>query len=347
MNYIIILTISLVGLFSSLLGETFTKDLSISKKDEFPYRAPSARQLEYETPEKILIYLTLHGVTAKHYDFWQELVRQEEKGFFGYQAAKQKFRIFQDIIKMIFEDILNIEIKKDFHFFRIPLDPSLNEHGDFQSFLDLYHPNAIDDGIPEQRNQIISLNYSLFGNYQNPSQCTVCYFSDNFSWFSINYEQKLEFLFSELGIPRELIPPLFEAGSSILNFDSGVLYQFFDTSHYDANHHDPYDFVENLCYPAMAAGKYDYHVTVPLAALFEDSTPFKFDSHTGQLRLLMNTRSSLNPFSSLSIRRYDRLDPLEVQQYEQALREKIHQLPSDAQKVRSYKNKLMVFWYGK
>lgn len=324
----------------------FIEGMTLSKQDVTPFRAPTLRQMQYEGTNNIQWTLQMKGLPTKYWDFWNQIVKGEERGVFGYHSAKQKVRIFQDIVKIIFEEVLEFEIKKDFHFFRVPLDPLVDEYANAKEFL-YYFPDIHDD-IPQHRNQIVSLNYTLFGNYQGDgSQSTVFYFSNNISWFNVTYENKLLFLFNELGIPPQEIANLFLIGKPIEQFSSGVLYQFTDTSHHDPHNHNAYEFADTFAYPSLAAGPFDYHVTVPLSDLFQATHPKKFDSYTGQIRLVMNTSGTVNPYSSFSIRRYDLIDAVTVKSYETALREKIRQLPRDQQKVESYKQKVKAYWYVK
>lgn len=123
-----------------------------------------------------------------------------------------------------------------------------------------------------------------------------------------------------------------------------MIYQFFDTSHHLPNVKYAYEFADFYIYPAISAGPYDTRINVPLSDLFQSEFPYKFDVNSGQLRVLMNTSDTLNPYSSLSIRRYDRLDPGVVKKYEEDLRAAIRALPRDKNKTANYKLKLQRLW---
>lgn len=327
----------------NLSAEKFINNFNFVDKNNFQFRSPTERQIEYETADRIKFTLNLTGTPTSHYEFWTDIVAGEERGFFGYQAAKQGYRIFQDIIKIVFEEVLDFEIKKDFYFLRIPLDPSLSELPAASNFLSLYP--YIDDAIPQQRDQIISMNYTLFGNYGNFSQCTVCYFTQNHSWFKIDYAGKLSYLFRELGLPVNEISSLFEVGSEIENFDTGVIFQFFDDSHFKSSMYNPYALLDLLAYPALGAGTLDRQVKVPLSQLYQSTAPTRFDSNTGQLRLIMNTSTTLNPYSELTIRRFDLIDPAIVDKYETALRQRIRSLSRDPILVDLFKKKIKAVWH--
>ncbi len=341
--YILFVILALSFVSFPLEAQKFIKDYPFNNKDTFPFRPPTERQVEYETADTIKFTLSLSGTPTRYFDFWTEIAANEERGFFGYQAAKQGYRIFQDIIKIIFEEVLGFEIKNDFHFLRIPLDPSLHELPSATNFLELYP--RIDDGIPQQRDQIVSMNYTLFGNFDNFSQCTVCYFSQNVSWFHINYAEKLTYLFKELGLPANAISSLFQTGAELENYETGVLFQFFDESHHKPAVHNPYELVDLMCYPALAAGGLDRNVNTPLSQIYQNTFAKKFDYNSGQLRLVMNTSTTLNPYSELTIRRYDLIDPAIVEKYENALRGKIRALTRDPILVDLYKKKLKAVWH--
>ncbi len=324
-------------------AEQFISNLSILDKQTENFQAPSKRQLELESETTVKLYLSWNGGSTKHWYWWKKIIEQEERGVFGYHAAKQQYRVFQDIIKMIFIEILEFEIKKDFHFFRIPFDNDLFESKSAADYLKV-RPNPEDSTSPD-RDQILSMNYTLFGNYASGSQCSASYFSQNLSWFNIHYSTKLEALFKELGIPKSEIPDLLKAGHQFVGFETGVLYQFTDTSHHNPNYHNAYELVDLMAYPAVSAGGYDHNVRINLSKLFLDDKPTKFDKYSGQLRLIMNTAETLNPYSSICIRRYDQVDPQIIQHYEKSLREKIRKLPTSKTKIENYKKKLKAYWY--
>lgn len=308
------------------------------------YRSPTERHLAYEKPERIKSFLKYKGADIRHWNFWQVIATQEERGTFGYHAAKQEARIFHDIVKMIFEEILDFEIKRDFYFFRVPLHPALHNYPTAKEFVLQFTP--IEDNIPNQRDQILSLNYSLFGNYADDSQSTITYFSRNHSRFRIDYKQTLEYLFEMLGIPFDKIDFLFDAGLAINSFDSGVLYQFFDNSHHGPSKKPAYSLVDTLCYPAFAAGRSDFSLSENLSDLFQHVDAKKFDNDTRQLRLIMNNAITLNPYGPISIRRYDLVAPEVVSEYENELRSRVKQLYHNPVNVRMYKEKLEACWYA-
>jgi hypothetical protein len=344
LNFIKIILFTYIVFNAVIDAEEFISDYSICDKQLEPFSAPTKRQIELETALVLKSNLLAIGAKTKHLDWWNHIIDQEERGVFGYHAAKQEFRIFQDIIKMIFVEILELEIKNDFHFFRIPFDPTLFESETAADFLEIKpQPN---DKVSPDRDQMLSMNYTLYGNSTVGTSCSIIYFSKNQSRTKIDYAKKLEFLFHELGIPLREISSLIRTGDSFVGFETGVLFQFTDLSHQTPNYHDAYELVDQLAYPSLPAGKYDYSVEVNLSEIFLADHPNRFDAHTGQLRLIMNTATTLNPYSPITIRRYDQIDPKIIEKYETLLRQRVQNLPKNDGKVEQYKQKLKAYWYA-
>lgn len=86
--------------------------------------------------------------------FLQIIENEKKPGFFGYHASSQNFRIFQDILRAVFEETLNIPIPEDFHFFRIPGGPEYSKIQDKQHYLDLIAPKHPSE---EEQKQLIEL----------------------------------------------------------------------------------------------------------------------------------------------------------------------------------------------
>lgn len=56
-----------------------------------------------------------------HRHFFQKVVENEKSGnVLGYHASTQNFRIFQDILRAVFEEIFEYSLPEDFYFLRVP-----------------------------------------------------------------------------------------------------------------------------------------------------------------------------------------------------------------------------------
>lgn len=195
------------------------------------YRSPTERFVEFYNYEVILSSLKNRGLSLEHRNFFEHIIPHEEIGFFGYHSSTQGFRVFQDIIRLVLEEVCKIEIKRDFHFLRIPGNPLLHREN-VQQFLNDYP--YVNNNAPDQQEQLLSVNYALFGNFNNFGSCSVYYFTENRSATSVIFQNKLRGLFESVGLPLDQIPALFSIGNPLMSTDNAVLFQFFDFSHHNA-----------------------------------------------------------------------------------------------------------------
>lgn len=307
-------------------------EMPIRSKPE--YESPTRRFMGYHHYEEVLQALRTNGLSLEHRNFFEHIIPHEELGFFGYHSSTQGFRIYQDIIRMVLEEICEIPIKKNFHFLRIPGTPSLNCES-AQQFLNDYP--RVSDNLPEQREQLLSMNYSLFGNFNNFGSCSVYYFTANRSAMTIGFQIQLKYLFELLEIPSDVLPGLFAIGDSLK--DNAVLFQFFDFSHYNA-FETHYSLVDQMCYNSYPGGPPN-PLNKMISEIYIGTHPTPFPA---QFRLVINNSLILNPYSPLYIKRFERNDPDLVREYETSLRAAIKQLPHDKIKTKQYRELLLGIW---
>lgn len=320
----------------TLSGDSAISSLELPNRSALTYKSPTVRFQSYYGYEYILEALKSHGLSLAHRNFFEHIPPHEELGFFGYHSSTQGFRIYQDIIRLVLEEICDIQIKKDFHFLRIPGKPIFNRQNKWEFLKD--YPKVF-DGKPELQEQLLSMNFSLYGNFNWFGSCTIYWFTVNSSAMTVGYQNQLFYLFNLLGISTDELPHLFSIGSPLMSADNAVLFQFFDFSHHNPfeNH---YSFVDEMCYESFSLG-----VPIPTNSLFSENylgnhtTPFPM-----QLRLVINNYLTLNPYSALHIKRYDRNDPLIIKQYEKDLRQAIKNLPFDKNKADEYRKQLLIMW---
>lgn len=314
-------------------------DRVIPWQDRTPYEPTTERFLRAHPYEEIEAALKWQGIILRQKSFLDRVTAQEERGHIGYSASDYHFRIFQDIIRIVLEEILELEFKKDFYFFRLP-----DEEGvyDFHSGADFLanHP-LINDNMSNQRDQLISMNFTPYGNYKQKFECTAVFFEHAISYRPPDFKQKIINLFEALGIHQDHIKLLFSISEMIRHPKAGILFQFFDLSHQTPNYKMAYEFVDQFAYPAIKKGTWLPTITGPFSKLFLATSETNFNH---QYRLVITHSEFLNPYSSLYIRRYDLNDPATVKSYEEKLRAIIRQQPFDAAKVQQYKNKLLSYW---
>lgn len=317
-------------------GEPAISSFDMPARLQPAYKHPTERFSEFYNYERILQSLRENGMSLEHRNFFEHIIPHEELGFFGYHSSTQGFRIFQDIIRVVLEEICNIEIKKDFHFLRVPGSPLLSRQN-AEQFLRDY--SQINDHVSEQKEQLLSMNYTLFGNFNRFGECSVYYFTKNRSASSVVFQTKLQDLFQSVGLPTEAISALFSIGNPLIDTNNAVLFQFFDFSHYNA-FQEIYHLVDQMCYTALPMG-IPQPINTKMSDLYLGNHPQQF---TAQFRLVINNSLILNPFSALSIKRYERSDPEIVKEYEAQLRAAIKKLPHDPVKAKRYRQLLLNLW---
>lgn len=125
-----ILSLFLLPFLSATLTETHLKQISLHQIHE----------------DLKLSYLHEEWKVKKFeasYPLFLEIIANENKpGFFGYHGHTQQFRIFQDILRVVHEEVLGETIPPNFYFLRIPGDPLYDLEEGTKSYYDLFDPQA-------------------------------------------------------------------------------------------------------------------------------------------------------------------------------------------------------------
>ncbi len=343
MNYKISFTaaILLASFFTfsqRLCAEPFLSGYSWPVIEQEVYRYPTSRYLDLTPRHEVKARLKKQGIQLRQLEFYEHLIQQEELGHMGYHAASHQFRVFQDIIRCVLEEVLELEFKRDFYFFRLPGDPGLHDYGYAHSFLSLFP--EVNDNIPEQRDQLISVNFTLFNNHNQKYECTPVFFEKAISYKPPDFRDKIAVLFDFAGMDPERIGELFEVGKRIEHEDAGTMFQLFDLSYQNPMIYTAYQILDEAGYACIKKG-------VPLQPQTQLSRLYVGDSGSrflDQYRLVVNYRQILNPYSGLTIRRYDLNSRSVVEDYEQSMRAIIRSIPFDPLKAHMYKRYLLQQW---
>lgn len=304
--------------------------------------APTATDTTFVAPTKrfntthdlksIFSKFRSYGTTDKHFKLFDKVIENETKGFFGYHGARRDFRIFQDIIRIAMEEILDIPIRDDFQFFRVPGNPKQNV-GTAHEFLVRHNFDVFDDNALEGQ-QILSVNMALYEYYWNDTNCSIYFFVRDANFAMHSYEDKIKPFFLLLGVDPAYIHEAFEIGRKNLN-NSAALFQLFDNS---VN----YEMVNKQTYLSHISGRVYQSKDTPSQIITNTAI-----SSFPQLRLMMDNQHALNPFSSLGVKRYDMNEPETIQKYEQKLKSFIQTLPVDVSQKELYRAQLLDMWNTK
>lgn len=281
----------------------------------------------------INLVLQKYGMRSKEKELFKKMIREEKDGFLGYHGGSAQARLFQDILYYLITDLIDIPIRSDFVFLRIPTDGQLKYDNalDFIQKEAQYLPPANWDNQPHIQKHILSINISLFQSYDFPIDLTPRYFLENQTWTHPPFIGILASFFKELGIGDEFLGNLWEKGEQLLPANRGFILQIFD-------HSENFAFSKKCSYAAFSGGKphRDYkdhhHLT--------NNDHYDFP----QIRLVLGQKTTLNPNNPLSFKRYDALDAKTRKHYQTQLRNLIRQLPYNKDKLRLMKLKLLSQW---
>ncbi len=306
-----------------LHGKEIFHDFPEMPKRKFQYHSPTQRYIDYWGWENISQGLKSNCLSMRYRNLFDRIYRKEELGFIGYHGSKQEFRIYQDIIRIIFEEILDISFRENFHLFRIPQQ-------------DKYISKNLEGPLCYCSDQFLCLNFSLYGNFDNQSDCSYFYFCQNRSNRDLDYTNLIRPLFNILSIDESEILSLFSIGREYLSGEQGVLYCLYDMSHYDPSKPE-YAFADRY-FRHSGAFEDEHTVSMPFSEVLAS------DILNGHGRLLLTGRHSLNPFSSLLVYRYDLVENSVVRSYIADLRRAVCHLSFSEEKAKSYRQYLLELW---
>lgn len=311
---------------------------------ELEYHGPTEQLIKRDGWNKIYKNLKEMKIPLELIPFFDEIATHEDWGHIGYHGANQEFRIYQDIIRFTVEEILNIPIRDNFHFFRIPGDPELNLNT-MKAFIAKWGKN-IDNKTIARAKQLLSLNYSIYSNHDRSGSSSLYLFVKDRSKTDINYKKMLEPFFKSLGISTKNIKPLFAKAHEFLDSEGGILFRLEEISHLTHPKKIAYEFLDQQGYPCKAGGyKYgSYPISNHFERMMNELYVEKELDISPQLRLLMNNKYTLNPYSYLNIYRWDLYESEIIEAYETALRSMIREMQSDALKTTIFRAHLLKLW---
>ncbi len=309
------------------------------------YCGPTEMLVARESREKIETFLLKQEVPNDLWSFLDSIAAEESWGHIGYHAANHNFRFYQDVIKLTIEEILAIPIRDDFQFLRIPGDPDLNLKS-IGKFIDYWGDDQIDNRDEIRTKQLLSMNYSIYSNFEQRGCCSASLFARDTSVIQVDYTKVLEPFYEDLGINIKKLQKLLEIYQEWLGDSGGLILQISEDSHLNDFNQEAYNFADKLCYPCIRGGfRYDDNlISVHLLTAMSVDYVNKAVNISDQLRLLLNTRHTLNPYSNLKIKRWDLQDPKKIEAYETIMRKAIRNFKFDRKKVTNYQQLLMRKW---
>lgn len=290
---------------------------------------PTQRYLSQNSLEEVKYNLRLDNVTLEHKPIFDKAIAQETLGFFGYYAASNEFRVYQDLIRITFEEILLISVPDDFHFLAVPLYPERTINDLEEVVLNAFEGNL---KIQNLTKQFLPFNPSLYANHKTIGFCPA----KNFSLGALHTNfQDLYWLFEKLDLDFQIIERAFSIGKQHIGDENRVLLQLFDLSH--ENGRQAYEIIDRNSYPAWPSG-YPFQNRA-----FSDYALNIIYEYPPQFFLLLND-AILNPNLPLVIKRYTKIQPSKIKAYEQELKDLIRSSPFDQLKRDALRQNLLHTW---
>lgn len=120
--------------------------------------SPTERYFQTHSLDTIKNYLggwqwdyTEQSPFMKYQPFLNQIIEKEkEEGFFGYHGCSQQYRIFQDILRAVFEEVFEYDIPEDFQFLRIPGDTAFDLKKGKDSFYAMFDRKEPSEKLKDQ-----------------------------------------------------------------------------------------------------------------------------------------------------------------------------------------------------
>ncbi len=323
--------ISILALFISFsIGPELFADSDFS--------SPTALFLEENSTKDIKYNLRLDDVKMNCSGLFNKAIEGETEGFVGYHGDSLSYRVFQDIIRTVIEEIVDISIPEDFHFLAVPFhhEQKVNLMPDILSYFTPDH-----DLSQQIDGQLFPIQPTLYSNYNTLGTCPVGCFYHNIPHTNFqrdHLEKELECMFIWLGIDTAKVSEVFDLALEALDDgknERGILLQVFDSI--SCQGAGCYPFVDDCCYPAYPNG-YPYQ-NKSISEYIYGSCGFP-----PEMRIVVTNEHTLNPTSSLRMKRYDTFKISTLQEHDRVLREYITNLSYDIEKQEEYRAMLLDAW---
>jgi len=315
--FFLLYVLSTTSLFSKEIFSSFSE----YEEKKSLYRSVTERYKDYHGKETIENSLRASSVSLVNKNLFDRIAHHEEIGCIGYHGSTQSFRVYQDSIRFVLEEIVGLSIPDAFHFFRIPLSP-------YYVYEDI---SQVPPGSQWDPSLFLWLNYAIYGNYNYLGSCSYYYFTVNGSAKSQNYKAHLKPLFERLEIDPVHIDTLFSIAMKHIGEKEGVIFQLFDVSGH-MPHLQHYALADSHCLTLTGKKLSQEFLGVDAAGFY------------GEIRLLLHNTTTLNPYSYLRVNRFDRLSSDETQAYEKEMRACIRKMPFSEEKQKRYKEELIHAW---
>lgn len=283
--------------------------------------SPTERYLVSHPIEEVKYSMRLAGATLEQKPIFDKSIKEEKDGFFGYFAASADFRMYQDLIRFIFEEKLGAAIPKEFHFLGVPFYPNRSLH----TLQDVYEA-YFEKKIPHT---LFAFHPALYANHNRRGFSPATHFAAPIPYL---HTEDLIWLLQTLEMDPNLLKLAQNITKTYFQNEDRVLLQLFDTSN------PPYACIDSFAHPASPSG----HPCKNEA--LSDYLMGITDVWPSQYGLLLNDGAILNPQGPIRIKRYTKIQPTSLKSYEEELRNLVRQSSCNQERCQTYSNQVNAHW---
>lgn len=301
-----------------------------SVQGEGVFTPPTEKQIAMFPIAEMEKSLSIRKVQILNKKVISQIAESESAGILGYHGDSLEFMIYQDIIRHVMEQIVEIPVRKDFYFLAVPLDPSLDIQTKERLAAIFSSSSQPERALYETT---FPLNFSIWDNANRIGLNCIENFVKNESVKPLGYKKRLVWLFKTLGINEKEINVLFSTATAHLNSNTGVILQIFDGS--------DYAFSKKIAYPSYPNGFISDNATVDEYFLNESFMP----PFPHEVRLLLNNAETLNPKNPLKmVRHCPGVSSSSMKSYENSLLKRIKNLSFSKSSRSAYRKELQSVW---
>ncbi len=294
------------------------------------FESPSKQYVAFVGLDQIKYNLKGKGVGLDYRELFDKAIAQENISFMGYHGDSLDFLVYQDIIRIIVEEVLDVPIRKDFHFVSTPF-----KKNNFLESLEVFSRVFVSEIHYSQlvAESTFPLNFCIYSNHNRLGLNSVLNFTKNVGSDTYQQRKDLKHMFEELGMDSSLIEVAYTISHQHLDSKAGVLLQFFDSSV------SLYAFGNTVGYASYPNG---FIAENQLISEYFLDTPS--DEFPQELRLVLGISGVLNPTSPLIIKRYTKIQPGKLKIWELELRNLIKSSTFDPMRRDKLRQNLLQAW---
>lgn len=259
------------------------------------------------------------------------IVAKEEEGFIGYHATTPRAYVFNEVIRSVVNNILGIKVPSDFFFFRAPGNPLFDD-----ITVNTFKGVKIDDNYHPQRDQLVSLNPTLFSNFSSSGECTLTAFFRASSMGvqdSTLYIEQLGQFFSEVGIDPKKAEMIYQKALSMIKWQGIIV----SVSEKFKKRKDFFWHTKQYVYLS-----YPHGVFAP--GNLEEKLLSKTFEEKDQLRLVMNNQTTLCPTGPFSMHVYHKIDSLALHVHRFILKQELIKAIISPKKIAIARSLFCAMW---